>query len=298
MRLKTNELKDLQQELTDHKQRSEEHIHDLSTKLKTVTDRHREATALLNSDIKAKKQQIEQYTQQIEQIITEKVQFENERGELQRQVILFRWKPTVTILPLWRQCRVKDSINTDLETQIRNLQRELTAANYPVLPIQPVESTVPKVDYDKLDQELQSTRKRLDITAMEVRTDSSRVKSIDRHVLISSWKRRMHWATDSNKIFARWNGSTMNNWTIMYTRARPMRNNCTPKFEPWNAHAKKKKIRLVNVFFHHVHSEECPPVQGQSKCRWRSSILSRFSCHFEQWKKLCSFQALLSSLLT
>lgn len=90
MRLKTNELKDLQQELADHKQRSDEHIHDLSTKLKTVTDRHREATTLLNSDIKAKKQQIEQYTQQIEQIINEKVQFENERGELQRQVILVR----------------------------------------------------------------------------------------------------------------------------------------------------------------------------------------------------------------
>ena len=92
MRLKTTELKDLQQELADHKQRSDEHIHDLSTKLKTVTDRHREATAQLNNDIKAKKQQIEQYTQQIEQVLNEKVQYENERGELQRQVILIRWR--------------------------------------------------------------------------------------------------------------------------------------------------------------------------------------------------------------
>lgn len=81
-----NELKELQQEFVSTKQRSEEHIHDLSTKLKTITDRHREATTLLNNDIKTKKQQIEQFTQQIEQILNEKSQYENERSELQRQV--------------------------------------------------------------------------------------------------------------------------------------------------------------------------------------------------------------------
>ena len=86
MRLKTNELKDLQEELKQNKQRSEEHIHDLSTKLKTITDRHRESTALLNNDVKAKKQQIEQYAQQIEQILNEKLQLENDRSDLQRQV--------------------------------------------------------------------------------------------------------------------------------------------------------------------------------------------------------------------
>ena len=86
LRLKMNELKELQQEFVSTKQRSDEHVHDLSTKLKTITDRHREATTLLNNDIKAKKQQIEQFTQQIEQVVNEKSQYENERSELQRQV--------------------------------------------------------------------------------------------------------------------------------------------------------------------------------------------------------------------
>jgi predicted nucleic acid-binding Zn-ribbon protein len=89
MRLKANEVKDLQEELKENKQRYEEHIHDLSSKLKTITDRHRESTMLINNEIKAKKQQIEQYTQQIEQVLNEKVQLENERSDLQRQVICF-----------------------------------------------------------------------------------------------------------------------------------------------------------------------------------------------------------------
>jgi nitrate/nitrite-specific signal transduction histidine kinase len=86
MRLKTNELRDLQEALKENKQRDEEHIHDLSSKLKTITDRHRESTALINNEIKTKKQQIEQYTHQIEQMLNEKVQLENERSDLQRQV--------------------------------------------------------------------------------------------------------------------------------------------------------------------------------------------------------------------
>ena len=45
---------------------------------------------LINNDIKIKKQQIEQLTQQVEQVINEKISFENERAELQRQVGLFR----------------------------------------------------------------------------------------------------------------------------------------------------------------------------------------------------------------
>jgi chromosome segregation ATPase len=88
MRLKSNELKELQEESKQNKQRYDEHVHDLSTKLKTITDRHRESIAQLNNDIKTKKQQIEQYTQQIEQIINEKAQLENDRSDLQRQVIL------------------------------------------------------------------------------------------------------------------------------------------------------------------------------------------------------------------
>ncbi|CAF5105594.1 unnamed protein product, partial [Rotaria sp. Silwood1] len=120
-RLKTNELRDLQEEYQKNKQHYDEHTHDLSTKLKTITDRHRESTTSLNNDIKLKKQQIEQYTQQIEQILSEKVQLENERNDLQRQ------------------CRVKDTITADLEVQIRNLQRELTSNNYPIINIEVVE---------------------------------------------------------------------------------------------------------------------------------------------------------------
>lgn len=84
--MKTNEIKDIQEEYQRNKQRYEEHIADLSTKLKTITDRHRESTALLNNDIKTKKQQIEQYAQQIDQLQTEKTQLESDQSDLQRQV--------------------------------------------------------------------------------------------------------------------------------------------------------------------------------------------------------------------
>jgi hypothetical protein len=63
---------------------------------------------------------------------------------------------------------VKDSITADLESQIRNLQREVTSNNYPVIPIPPMESTVSKIEYEKLNQEFQSTRKRLDGIMSEV----------------------------------------------------------------------------------------------------------------------------------
>jgi hypothetical protein len=59
---------------------------------------------------------------------------------------------------------VKDSITADLEAQIRNLQREIL----PKIPIQPAEPTVSKIEYGKLDKELQSTRKRLDGIQAEV----------------------------------------------------------------------------------------------------------------------------------
>ncbi|CAF0725433.1 unnamed protein product [Rotaria sordida] len=161
IRLKTNELKDLQEEFQQNKQRYNEHIHDLSTKLKTITDRHRESTTSLNNDIKIKKQQIEQYTQQIEQVLNEKVQLENERSDLQRQ------------------CRVKDAITTDLDVQIRNLQRELSSNNYPIIPIQPVESTVSKIEYEKLDQELHSIKKRLDGITAEVKMKDALINKLE-----------------------------------------------------------------------------------------------------------------------
>lgn len=68
---------------------------------------------------------------------------------------------------------MKDNINADLETQIRNLQREVNAANYPPMPIVPVESTVSKFEYEKLDSELHSVRKRLETTTAEVRFRST-----------------------------------------------------------------------------------------------------------------------------
>lgn len=80
-------MKDFEEEAKQSKQRYEQHISDLSNKLKTITDRHRESTNSLNNDIKLKKQQIEQYVQQIEQINNEKSQLENEKSDLQRQVI-------------------------------------------------------------------------------------------------------------------------------------------------------------------------------------------------------------------
>lgn len=54
---------------------------------------------------------------------------------------------------------MKDSITTDLETQIRNLQREVSSTSYPIVPIEP---TIAKIEYDKLDQELHLTRKKLE----------------------------------------------------------------------------------------------------------------------------------------
>ena len=82
-------MKDLQQELNQKKQEYEEHIHELSSKLKTISDRHKESTSIINNDIKLKKQQIDQLTQQVEQVISEKVSFESERNELLRQVEFF-----------------------------------------------------------------------------------------------------------------------------------------------------------------------------------------------------------------
>ena len=66
------------------------------------------------------------------------------------------------------QCRVKDSVTADLEAQIRNLQRELTAHSHPVLPLTPVESTVSRIEYEKLDQDFHFTKKRLDGLSTEV----------------------------------------------------------------------------------------------------------------------------------
>ena len=59
-------------------------------------------------------------------------------------------------------------MTAELETQVRNLQRELAANNVPAPPLPPVEPTVLKSDYDKLDQELRATRKRLDDTTADV----------------------------------------------------------------------------------------------------------------------------------
>jgi hypothetical protein len=66
---------------------------------------------------------------------------------------------------------VKDSITADHESKIRNLERELTAYTQSVVP---PELTIPKTEYDRLDQELHSTRKRLDGMMTEVNSPESK----------------------------------------------------------------------------------------------------------------------------
>ncbi|CAF4259382.1 unnamed protein product, partial [Adineta steineri] len=140
IRIKTTELKDLQEDLNRKKKQYEEHIHDLSTKLKTISDRHRESTTIINNDNKIKKQEIEQLTKQVEQIV-------NERSELHRQ------------------CCVKDTIIADLQVKIHNVEQQSIINNHPVAPI---ELTVSRIEYEKLNQELYLTRKQLDETMIEV----------------------------------------------------------------------------------------------------------------------------------
>ncbi|CAF3693774.1 unnamed protein product [Adineta steineri] len=142
IRIKTTELKDLQEDLNKKKKQYEEHIHDLSTKLKTISDRHRESTTIINNDNKIKKQEIEQLTKQVEQIATE-------RSELHRQ------------------CCVKDTIIADLQVKIHNVEQQFIINNHPVTPI---ELTVSRIEYEKLNQELHITRKQLDETMTEIKT--------------------------------------------------------------------------------------------------------------------------------
>lgn len=44
----------------------------------------------------------------------------------------------------------------------------MTSNNYSTIPIQPIETTVSKSEYEKLDQELHATKKRLDGIMSEV----------------------------------------------------------------------------------------------------------------------------------
>ncbi|UJR13437.1 hypothetical protein I4U23_000451 [Adineta vaga] len=133
---KTIQIKTLQEELNQKKQQYEEHIHDLSMKLKTISDRHRESTTMINNDNKIKNQQIDQLTQQIEQIRTE-------RNELHRQ-----------------SC-VKDTNIADLQVKIQGLERPI---------LLPSEPTVPKTEYEKLNNELQTTRKQIESLMNEIQT--------------------------------------------------------------------------------------------------------------------------------
>lgn len=149
------QLRNLQEELNEKKQQYEERVHDLSTKLKTISDRHRESTTAINNDNKTKKQQIEQLTQQVEQI-------GNERRDLHRQVCLSNHKPLSSIR-FSHQCCVKDATIGDLQVKIQTLERR----------VQPVEVTVPKVDYDKLNNELQTSQKHSESLMYQVRDDFS-----------------------------------------------------------------------------------------------------------------------------
>ena len=61
---------------------------------------------------------------------------------------------------------MKDSLTADLEEQLRHFERELAERSLPIAP------SVPKIDYERLDQEHQLLRKRLDGLTVEVNFDS------------------------------------------------------------------------------------------------------------------------------
>ncbi|CAF3637328.1 unnamed protein product, partial [Rotaria sp. Silwood2] len=50
---------------------------------------------------------------------------------------------------------------------------------YPIIPAQPVESTVPKIEYEKLDQELHLTKKRLDGITAELKTKDALINKLE-----------------------------------------------------------------------------------------------------------------------
>jgi hypothetical protein len=82
---------------------------------------------------------------------------------------------------------VKDSITADLEAQIRNLQREVTTNNYPP---KPVESTVSRIEYEKVDQELISTKKRFEGITTEVMKINR--NNFDLNIFVFRLKQKMH----------------------------------------------------------------------------------------------------------
>ena len=141
--------------MNEKKQQYEERIHDLSTKLKTISDRHRKSTTAINNDNKMKNQHIEQLMQQVEQI-------GNERRDLHRQVCLRNHKILFSIR-FSHQCCVKDATISDLQVQIQTLERR----------VHPVEVTVPKADYDKLNNELQTSQKHSESLMNRVRSEFS-----------------------------------------------------------------------------------------------------------------------------
>lgn len=57
---------------------------------------------------------------------------------------------------------MKDSVTADLEEQLRHLERELAEKSLPIEP------SVSKIEYERLDQEHQLLRKRLDGLTVEV----------------------------------------------------------------------------------------------------------------------------------
>jgi len=58
--------------------------------------------------------------------------------------------------------RVKDAMTADFEAQIRNLERELALKSIPPEP------SVPKLVYEKLEEDLRITRRQIDGLTIEV----------------------------------------------------------------------------------------------------------------------------------
>ncbi|CAF1672407.1 unnamed protein product, partial [Didymodactylos carnosus] len=67
-------------------QKYDEHINDLSSKLKLITDRYQEMTSTLNQDSKLKKQNIEQLQLQLETLSNERKHLTEELTETDRKV--------------------------------------------------------------------------------------------------------------------------------------------------------------------------------------------------------------------
>ncbi|CAF4322648.1 unnamed protein product, partial [Didymodactylos carnosus] len=163
LRLKTNALKECNEEFLIKKQKYDEHINDLSSKLKLITDRHQELTSTLNQDSKLKKHNLEQLQLQLDTVSSERIRLTQELVDTERK------------------CRAKDSLIHDLEFEIQNLKR-ISESKYNNSTTNRMELIIQKDDYDKLEQELRSTRKRFDDVSYELKTKDANNNKLEHEI--------------------------------------------------------------------------------------------------------------------